>query len=102
MHAFVAVLRPVAEELYAGFEDGDPYLLTALTEGNAFLQVSWNRDPETGEIEGVSIHHWDDFDEPDQRGPDTGPASSLLINVSEVTNRIHDNRHDAPSEAEDG
>ena len=98
----LAVLKPVADELYDGFENGMPYLFTALTDENTFLQVSWDTDPETGEVEGASIHQWDRFDADDgDDEPDPGPSSSVLINVTEVSARIYGNKYRDPGAARD-
>lgn len=90
----VDVLRPVAEALYEeGY--GDMYIFTATTDMTAFLQVSWNADPETGQLKTATVHMFDDMDIGSAKGKhvvDDEPTSSVLINLNKVLQPVFDRR----------
>ena len=99
--AALEVLKPVADELYEGWEGGSPYLYSAMTDLDVFLQVSWHSDPHTAEISGASIILWDAMDDPPNQKPDPRPASSVLINMSQVTERVFSNLRAYTSDEDD-
>lgn len=89
--ATVDILRPVAEELYESWDDeGAPHLSLAATDLNSYLQVAWTQDPVTGRFLDAEIHQ---FDETEQALEGAGfmpePSSSILINMTTVSARIH-------------
>lgn len=91
--ATVDILKPVADQLYEGQDDiGGTYMSTALTEYNAYLQVAWTADPATGRFTGALIHMFDEIDQRDgeqDAGVMAEPASSIVINMSRLTDRIY-------------
>ncbi len=93
----VDILKPVAEELW-DTDEGLLYRGSALTDINAYLQVSWSADPVTGVFTDAEVHLFDEMDmgpvktsseERDQYTPiNTAPSSSILVNMSEVMTRV--------------
>ncbi|CCQ72457.1 hypothetical protein [Magnetospira sp. QH-2] len=88
----IDVLKPVAEALYEEYEEGALYLSVALTEMNAFLQVAWTFDPKTQGITGAETTFFDEIEDWNERVFNFTAPSSILINMSQVSERIYDNK----------
>ncbi len=88
--ATVDILKPVADALYDN-ADGEIELQMAMTDhANAYLQVSWQEDPESGKFVGATINIYTD-EEPEEPGEpdfDAEPSSSIVVNLNKVMSRV--------------
>jgi len=89
--ATVDILKPVADELYDHWDnEAGMYLWSAQTDINAFLQVTWTLDPKTGKFCDANIHMFDDMDKKaGENLLDEHPSSSVVVNMSMVSERIY-------------
>lgn len=90
----VELLRPVSDGLYSHYDDDSgTYLMSALTDINAYLQVIWSIDLKSGKFNDASIHFFDDMDrDAGEKLLDEHPSSSVVINMSTVAGRIYSNK----------
>ena len=86
--ATVDILKPVAERLYGQWEGHEPYLGSAFTDIDAYLQVSWVTDPETGKFVDAEVSFFDDWDPPEEKAPLSDRPSSILIYMNKVIESI--------------
>ena len=86
--ATVDILKPVAERLYGQWDGSEPYLSTAFTHVDAFLQVSWVTDPETGKFVDAEVSFFDDLDPAEERDLLMNRPSSVLIYMNKVIESI--------------
>jgi hypothetical protein len=87
--ATVDILKFVADEIYDHWDDeGGMYLLTALTDVNAYIELAWETDPATGRFIAARINMFDDLDDHEDRLY-RDASSSIVINMTEVMERIY-------------
>ena len=85
-------LKAAAEALYTEWnDDGAVYFNTALTDMDAYIQVSWETDPKKLVILNARVQMFDMMDEAENRLDDQ-PSSSILINMTNVADRTYQNR----------
>lgn len=91
--ATIDIMKPVADVLYDDDDEAWNSLFIATTdEGTAFMQVSWNVDRKTGAFTDARIPFFDTVDGGEPTGPDEKSASSILINLNKLFERIYSAR----------
>lgn len=91
--ATIDIMKPVADVLYDDDDEAWNSLFIATTdEGTAFMQVSWNVDRKTGAFTDAKIHFFDTVVGFEPIGPAEKSASSILLNLNKLFERIYSTR----------
>lgn len=100
--ATIETMRPVARQLYSDWEEDNGYFLTlADTDLPALIQIVWQADSATGEFTGADVRFMDEdtlqSDPAKRRLPelDYGVASSILLNLTPINERIYSHEYNA-------
>ncbi|MBB3065772.1 hypothetical protein [Limibacillus halophilus] len=90
--ATLEVLKPAAQALYDAWEDDNDLVMASETqEGPAFAQVSWQVDPDSGRFTKASIHFFHGIEafDGDETVLESAPVSSILINLTQVMDKLY-------------
>ncbi len=100
--ATVDILKYASNSLYEDCEEyfggHGWYVSTAMTDINVFLQISWTVDPISGEFVGATVMLFDDNDLFEEGYGESehvrqvilrDPSSSILVNLTQVADRIY-------------